>query len=165
MGVNFQPYYLAPIFQFFLYFLPLAIIIFLGFYLVILLYIRNRKKKNRRKLTVHFKNQTTGGSVNSKPDSITVNRRKKLLKYIRELFHFGPQTKFQIIIISYWIQWLPSFLISLFNPFCRCVPEHVVQGIYWMTFTASLTNPITVLIFNPNVAVSKTNLVGRVHPI
>lgn len=140
------------------YFTPLASIILLGFYMILLL--RNiRRKKNIILRGANLTRHNTLGSIYLSTNTSTNFRflrepRPKFANFV-QMFRLGPQVKFQIIIISYWIQWLPSFTINLFNPFCQCIPVDISEGIYWLTFSVSMTDPLVVLLLNPNVALKK----------
>lgn len=135
--------------NFLLFFMPLTAIVVLGVYISVLLY--NRRKKNirqRNMMRLARKLTIISFVANSQSESTSTTISRNILAYNRVLAGLGLEAKLQIIIISYWIQYLPSILILLFNPFCQCVSDNVTQGIYWMTFTVSMTNPIFVLLFN-----------------
>lgn len=143
--VNYHPYYVGVIIDFFLFFLPIVGIMFLGFYIVVLLSNIHRKKREmRRKMS----------NIQAKFESSTSSKNSMIIHFIHVLTRLGPETKFQFIIVSYWIQWLPLLLIYLFYPFCECVPEKVIHIAYWLSYSASMTNPIMVLLFNSNISFS-----------
>lgn len=142
--VYYHPYYVGVIIDFFLFFLPIVGIMFLGFYIVVLLGNIHRKKREMRKKM---------SNIPSKTQSST-SQKSVIINFIHVLTRLGPETKFQFIIVSYWIQWLPLLLMYLFYPFCECVPEKVIHIAYWLSYSASMTNPIMVLLFNSNISFS-----------
>jgi L-asparagine transporter-like permease len=143
VDVYYHPYYVGVIIDFFLFFLPIVGIMFLGFYIVVLLSNIHRKKREmRRKMSNMAKNQSSTSQISM------------IIHFIHILTRLGPETKFQFIIVSYWIQWLPLLLIYLFYPFCECVPENIIHIAYWLSYSASMTNPIMVLLFNSNISFS-----------
>ena len=138
--VYYHPYYVGVIIDFFLFFLPIVGIMFLGFYIVFLL--SNIHRKKRGMSNIHAKNQ------------ISTSQSSMIINFIHVLTRLGPETRFQFIIVSYWVQWLPLLLIYLFYPFCECVPEKIIHIAYWLSYSASMTNPIMVLLFNSNISFS-----------
>lgn len=159
------------IFDFLFFFTPLATTIFLGFYMIVLINNHKRKKQHISKVmamarSITATNNNSSSNLQKNQPASNANqyqvrslrlRRKRIVSNLLKLLHLGPQVRFQIIIISYWIQWLPSFLFDLFNPFCECVPANVSSGIYWLTFTVSMTDPLFALLLNPNVILKKSN--------
>lgn len=88
-------------------------------------------------------------SLSSSPPVIS---RSSSLKWrrIKSWCILGPQERFQIIITSYCVQWFPSCIIALIDPFCACVPPELIATIYWLTFTVCLTDPLVILFLYPN---------------
>lgn len=66
-------------------------------------------------------------------------------RHVKSWFMLGPQARFQIIIISYCVQWFPSCIIALVDPFCGCIPQELIASVYWLTFTVCLTDPLVIL--------------------
>lgn len=168
-NINFNPIYLEVILIFVSWFLPLLGIIIFGLYIIYILNMRRKKKRgiNDRAKQIsclsskigHGSKQATGS------DSIVLKSNKKepsLLSYFKNGFKLDVQAKFQIMIISYWIQWLPSCIIAMVDPICGCVPSNVSSGIYWLTYTVCLSDPFVILLLNPNIKIRKKK--SRVAP-
>ena len=139
--VNYNSPIAGSLLIFFSWFLPLSGIIILS---VTVLVILNRRTRQKHDLT---KIQQT--MIEPRNNHYILQRIRFAL---RKLFHLGPQIRFQIIIISYCLQWFPSCLIAIIDPLCNgCVESNVSGAIYWLTYTVCITDPLVILIFNTNV--------------
>lgn len=94
--------------------------------------------------------ELTNISKSNTLSSIRINKLKTSLKSRR--FKMGAQTKLTIIIATYWTQWTLPCLITLIDPICNCVSDEASTAIYWLTYTVTLTDPIIILLLNPNIA-------------
>lgn len=77
-------------------------------------------------------------------------------------YRLESQTVFTIIMLVYWVQWTIPCLINLFRSFIG-LPDQLQSQLYWLTYTVCATDPITLLIFNPNVSFLK-NKIERTTP-
>lgn len=152
-NVRFNPDFLGIILIFLTWFIPLTAIIILAVYILVILNRRRRQVATMRKFSPSV-THVSALPINSEFPTNT-SKRRVFKKKLKSAFRLGPQIRFQIIITSYWIQWFPSCLIALIDPICLCVPSNVSSTIYWLTYTVCLTDPLVILIFNPNVALSK----------
>ena len=76
--------------------------------------------------------------------------RKSLFEKVFKRFHLGTQSVFTLIMSFYWIQWfIPCILRLLYFIF----KIKIERDFYWLTYTVCLTDPLILLIFNPNVSV------------
>lgn len=176
-SIDWQPYYLPVIVEFVAYFIPLAGTILIGFYMIFLLNKRKQQTRvlstikvvmnNNTIITKHLKSkshksvaekilkeeQSVQNVVVAADSRVLDNsfryRLIVLKEFLRKMFQIKAQGKFQIIVISYWAQWLPTYVINLFNPLCNnCVPFDIYNDIYWLTYTVSMTDPLIIWLFN-----------------
>lgn len=138
------------------WFLPLVSIFVLSVVILVILNRRTRRKIDM-KSSLAVKSQHTNTGMESMATRLT--SRQVILMRLRNFFHLGPQIRFQIIIISYCIQWFPSCLIALINPICnQCIEPNVIGAVYWLTYTVCFTDPLVILIFNPNVTIQRARV-------
>ena len=145
ISINFRPSFVEVTFIFFSWFLPLLGVILLGFYMIYILNTRRKKKQ-------------TANKMGNKITRLSTENLVSILNYmkIKEL-KLGAQAKFQIIIISYWIQWLPSCIIAMVDPICKCIPLNVSSGIYLLTYTVCLTRSLIILLLHSNIKLCQRN--------
>lgn len=131
-----------------MWFTPLFSIIVVSVYIMWCLHVILQNKK---------KNQGPAKKVAKKSLSTLESEldwKKRLLSKIKK-FKISAQTKFTIIILSYWLQWIAPCLLTIANPMCNhCINGPVADAIYWLTFTVCAVDPLVVLILNPNVTIS-----------
>lgn len=129
--INIKPIILKVVFIFLLWFLPLLIVIVLGFVMIFILYQRDKKRRNfanvHKNRTPNIATIIANGST-SHPKIKQTRSILHLFKYIKGRLQLDAQAKFQIIIITYWIQWLPSYIIAIINPLCTCIPDNVIEN-------------------------------------
>lgn len=89
-------------------------------------------------------NQTTNTTVSSTSSKISC-WKKKWARY-----RMPAEKKFLIIMGSYWLQWFPPCVMVIISPFIY-IPSSIYTGIYWLTYTVCVTDPICVLLLNPNI--------------
>lgn len=128
--------------------IPLLLILIISIKIV---YFLNMRKRNAivmrapKKSTIYSGNATT----------TTISRETWNRRLFKACFNyrFSAQTKFMIIISTYWLQWILPCLLTIINPICgECIPQDIYLAIYWTTFTVCLIDPLIVLILNPNVS-------------
>lgn len=155
------PYlYIEAIFIFITWFIPLVMIIL--FAMLIILILNKRRLRKRFSIshdtTNHQNHRTITLKAPTHSSSLVVVKRTRVFRLkqnLKTLFSLGPQTRFQIIIAFYCVQWFPSCVIAIIDPLCRCVPTQVSSSIYWLTFTVCFTDPLVILLLNPNVGVCR----------
>ena len=134
----------------FTWFLPLCSIIVISITILVILHKRIQQKRSLQAKARLIRSKSIKVAV----IETTVKRdsRQSISSIKNQLIHLGPQTRFQIIIISYCLQWFPSSLIAIIDPLCNCISLNVTETVYWLTYTVCLTDPLVILIFNPNVS-------------
>lgn len=136
-----QPEYFGSIMNIIMWFTPLFSILFVSLYIMWCLHIIMKKKPTKSHSTSEMNSELT--------ESLSFWR--KTLKRILAI-RVSAQTKFSIIIFSYWFQWVPPCILTIWNPLCNhCIQGPVADAIYWLTFTVCAVDPLVVLLLNPNV--------------
>jgi hypothetical protein len=162
--VNFRPFYWTTISNLLWFFLLIAI-----FVVAVMIYLFLHEKAKRDKLKKRFRqnnqssiicttitptsqlNQATNSTVDSSISSKISCWKKKWAKY-----RLPAEKKFLIIMGSYWFQWFPPCIMVLISPFVY-IPASTYTGIYWLTYTVCVTDPICVLLLNPNIRLPRFN--------
>lgn len=164
-NIDFEPSYIQVVLIFITWFSPLLAIIVLAAIILVILNKRNRRVAHMKRFTPSMITHTAAFSGHSDAgdgghaggaaytESSHTKRKSQFMRKIKKHMHLGPQSRFEIIILSYWLQWFPSCLIAIIDPLCACVPSSLSSTIYWLTYTVCLTDPLVILIFNPNVAI------------
>ena len=126
----FKPKYLHFVFSLIFWFFPLLSILFIAIWIAQYLYYRNTKII---------------------PSRVIIYKKSIVSRYRN--FRLTAVHKFIIIIMVYWIQWMPPCIITSIMPFMSKNFENhsIVKLAYWLTFTVCLADPLTILILNPNV--------------
>ncbi len=93
-------------------------------------------------------------NVNNENRENNHENRKNLLEKVIKRFHLGTQSVFTLMMSCYWIQWFIPFILRLLYLIFEIKIE---SDLYWLTYTVCLTDPIILLIFNPNVSVFHKN--------
>ena len=102
--VDYQPFYIQSFVIILIWFSPLFLI--LVFSIQIMVELSKREKK-----------------------------RGNIVKKIKlKSFRLTSVTKFQILILTYWIQWFIPCVFDTIQP-CNCIPFSVNSAIYWLTYT------------------------------
>ena len=140
--IGYSPSYTEFIYFFIGVFSPLCGIITLTIYVAYKIAQKQRSKRQKHK---KFKKDDTASTTVS-PNQAGTNKQTKKTKTQTRL---TPEMRLTIIVTVYLIQYAPSCIVSLIN-FNSIVPAQVASVLYWLTYTASLTDPITILILNPN---------------
>jgi hypothetical protein len=122
IDVNYSPFYLVTIFRLVSWLSVLLLILSLSIIIIKELQLR---KKIKQELT--HKNKSSIASISCPVTSLKKHNSKFML-------HFGFQTKFYLIIFSFWIQWFIPCVLSLLQP-CDCIPTIFTNYIYWLTYT------------------------------
>lgn len=149
------------------WFLPLLTVIVLGFYILIVLK-KHHKRKMRiqnldqirlrevlgRRMSENNNNLSTVNMVGSR-HNLFYRRILRALERVRELLNLETHIRFQLVIISYWAQWLPFTVVNLINPLCACVPNLLWSIFNWLTYSVSLTNPVLAIFTNSRVVLFK----------
>lgn len=159
--LNIRYFYVEFILIFFTWFMPMLLIVIFA---VIIILILNKRRLRKFNLVEGWRLTTTSTKTifvvpendNSTTRTQTVEKQsffKQLKVNFNKMFSLGPQVRFQIIILSYCAQWFPPCIITLIDPLCNCIPLNVNESVYWLTYTVCLTDPIVILVFNPNVGV------------
>jgi hypothetical protein len=142
--VAIHPLYLVTVINFFTWFIPVAFVVLYGVLIIIELNHRRNVKKQKRMTTIATSTMSETNSM-AAMSGFSGKFRRPI---------FGPQAKFQLIIISFWVQWSLPCVITLINPICNeCINSNVTAYFYWLTYTVCFTDPIIVLLFNPNISV------------
>ena len=121
--VNYIPFYLATIFNLVSWFSVLLLILLLSIIIIKELHLRKKIKQE-------LKNDKRNSEIASHLHPLTTIK-KRTNKFT---LHFDFQTKFYLIIFSFWIQWFIPCVLSLLQP-CDCIPTLVTNYIYWLTYT------------------------------
>lgn len=100
-----RPRFIIVNFQFISWFFPILLIITLN--VMTLLKIRDRHRKVSK---------------------MTVNNKKKKFQ-----LKLSMQLKLSIFTTIYLIQWMPSCIIALIEPWCLCISSSQILDIYWLT--------------------------------
>ena len=148
---------------------PLLAVAIIGFVIVYILNKRRLaklklKRINQTRLRAILANsvQNIGSSNRAGHSEVTAalsaassngfrNRVRLALKLLRSAINWEVQTRFQIVIISYWLQWLPFCITSIIEPVCNCVPGLLANVLDWFTYSVSLTDPLIALLVNSHV--------------
>ena len=138
-NVMYSPDYIGSVFNFFTWLLPLLAIAVLSLEIMRQMSVRSHKKDimSKRGIAVISTTMTdrTDGATTS---TSGVNKALASLKKHSKLsnFRLRPTTKFQIIILSYWFQWIIPCILTVLQP-CQCVPNSIYTIFYWLTYTVS----------------------------
>lgn len=174
-NINFKPVWVEVLLIFITWFSPLIAIIVLAAFILMILNERNKRVAHMKRASLpSMVTHTTAAFPAARSDPAVDNdgasttmaataatasasikskwRRSQLARKIRSHMRLGPQIRFEIIILSYWLQWFPSCLMAVVDPLCMCVPSSLSATVYWLTYTVCLTDPLVILIFNPNVS-------------
>lgn len=166
--INYNPLYSQAIINFFVWVIPLALIILIAFKINFILKKRSRKKSDLKfakilksstiyssKLhTLSFVSVQKTGSF-SRPSLYQTTQQSKSNRITQIgncLMNLDAQTKFLIIIGTFLIQWLPSSILAILVSLCvDCVSNDAFSAVYWLTYTVCCTDAIVVLLLNSNV--------------
>ena len=141
---DFNPPWISSILNFIMWFVPLIVILYLSLHVMWCL---RQIMKNKK--------QTKGGGHKKTTDNESQTLIQKLITLIFKS-RLSAQTKFSIIIFSYWFQWIPPCILTIINPICdHCIQGAFAKTIYWLTFSSCAITPIVVLLLNPNVVIIK----------
>ena len=138
--INYNPLFTNFVFTLFTFFLPLIIIVIMTIHVMRFLRVR---QKNKKKIPQITKNNISLIKNSSSANAQTRGTKIKRLK-------LNVQVKMSIIIIVYQIQWIPSSIVWMTDALCKCVPNNISTFIHWLKFTVPFTDPILIIIFNPN---------------
>lgn len=95
-----------------------------------------------------------------KKSQFSMNHRRTLNTQNKSIFErlfnykLESQTMFTIVMSIYWIQWIVPCLIIL-SKLVFVINEDFLSVTYWLTYSVCLTDPIILIIFNPNVSFLK----------
>ena len=95
-----------------------------------------------------------------KKSQFSMNHRRTLNTQNKSIFErlfnykLESQTMLTIIMSIYWIQWIVPCLIIL-SKLVFVINEDFLSVTYWLTYSVCLTDPIILIIFNPNVSFLK----------
>lgn len=159
--VKFNPAQIKSVLVFIMVLTPLGFIKFLHIYIMLILKKRNRNSLNHiLVLNNSIKLYHVG---NQQMKQISMNLKRKMKNFLS-----GPQIRFQCIITFYWFQWILPCLFAFVNPIFNCIPSSLESSIYWLTYTVCLTDPIIILLLNPNVTFNSLNRImqkiSRIKP-
>ncbi len=90
--------------------------------------------------------QTRRLNLHSQPVN-HIETKKSLFEYVFG-YNLSTQSVFIIIMSIHWFQWFIPCVIRLIEFF---YDTHLDDGFYWLTYTVCLTDPLVLLIFNPNL--------------
>ena len=153
ISINYNPLFLNNIFNFILWFAPLVGILVLSIRIIWILNLRSLRKLGLgSKLIGATKNAVSDITRSTNLTQKSSNNTKKL--NVKKKFTLKPTVRFIIIILIYWIQWIIPCIIILVEGLCDCVSNDILTPVYWLTYTVVLTDPLTILILNPNVKCS-----------
>ena len=150
ISLSYYPLYLNNLFNFFFWFVPLAGILLLSIRILWLLNLkstRNLVLKN----TIKGTKKNAVSDMTSLPRTSQTSKTKRKSKSFRKIFSLNPKVRFILIILIYWIQWIIPCVIILVQGLCNCISNDILFLVYWLTYTVVLTDPLTILILNPNV--------------
>ena len=161
--VLYDPAYVKLILNFFFWFIPMMMIISFAGLTIYLLVIRRRKKMSKSKRISKLRNEGESVKTRSVANTTTSSVRtgfsslasiKSLIRSVMSAL-CSPEIKFMIIILTYWLQWAPPCFATMLQPLCNCIPDSTYAAIYWVTYTVCMTDPLVILILNPNVSCMK----------
>lgn len=81
-----------------------------------------------------------------KSDENSVKKKNR----IRAL-NIHSQLKIVLLVFTFWIQWMIPCVFYLLDIFMHIFSDHVMNNIYWLTYTVCFTDPIVIYIFNPKI--------------
>ena len=132
IDVDYSPFFLVTIFNLISWFSVLLLTLLLSIIIIKELYLR---KKKRNEL---FYNRSASVSITNGNSSLNTNESFRSRRS-RFRIRFDFQTKFYLIIFSYWIQWIIPCILTLLQP-CFCVSPLISNYIYWLTYTVSIVD-------------------------
>ena len=162
--MSYQPHYLELILTFTTWFMPLCIIVGCSIFVKKIL---RQKERKRRSSSFTVTNATSfffveAKSVGPEVQETVFKRRLKL----------GAQQKLSLMMTIYLVQWVsepknhvvmvtrdsnisfflkvPSCFLWMINSLCGCIPSEVSTPTYWLTFSVAFSDPVLVLLLNPN---------------
>lgn len=104
-------------------------------------------------ISTKVENKTQSSSNDHRPSPQL--RLVAAVRTLQSIVNWQTQTRFELIILTFWLQWMPFCLVSIIQPACNCVPSILFAVLDWMTYSASLTNPIVTLLVNSHVVIFK----------
>ena len=144
-SVNFNPSFILFVINLIGWFLPLLGILIFSITIIRLFHLRRKKQKRFHSLKVQITMQTAALT--------DLNSLNILTKKVR----FSSQTKYIIIMTTYWFQWTPPCIFLMANSICNCISNDLISSVYWLTYSVCLTDPLVVLLLNPNVSFSTSS--------
>ena len=101
ISVSYEPFYMTAIFNFITWFIPMVVNAVFALQVLYLLSIRQKKRDHLSHTTQTI---TAKETTDMKTATNTLNKTKK--KFSFKNFKVSPIARFQIIIFSYWFQWI-----------------------------------------------------------
>jgi hypothetical protein len=158
--LNFQPPYAKLLMNVIFWFLPLFFILVLSIFIIVKL-LKRKNTRSKRNFILARVSLNTGHT--SFHNSISFKFKRNMLNMLDSLT-LDAKIKFTVIILTFWVQWMPPCFLRILESACDCIPESISIRIYWLTYTVCLTDPIILLILNPNIRlVSNKSLDRRRH--
>ena len=133
-SVNYTPEYLGSLFNAFTWLLPMILNAIFALEVMRELNIRHKKKTFLSSMSRLAASSSFQQNATSNEDSQVIEPRKSKFKDFKQFvttFRPKPSTKFQIIIFSYWLQWIIPCVLTVIQP-CNCIPYIVSYNIYWL---------------------------------
>ena len=106
ISVSYEPFYMTAIFNFFTWFIPMVVNAVFALQVLYLLSIRQKKRDHLSHAT-----QTITAKETTDMRTVTNTLSKTKKKFSFTNFKVSPIARFQIIIFSYWFQWIGKILI------------------------------------------------------
>ena len=100
ISVSYDPFFMTAIFNFITWFIPMVVNAIFALQVLYLLSIRQKKRDHLS----HASQTITAKETTDMKISNTLNKKKK--KFSFRNFKVSPIARFQIIIFSYWFQWI-----------------------------------------------------------
>lgn len=142
ISINYQPAKIQLLFSFIGWFLPIGVIMGLAIYLIVLL---RRFSATRQKM----KPSTSRGYINR--DLCDFHLHLHLRRPLNRISSLDAETRFQILIFTFLVQWLVSNIITVVQPFCECIPQWMIEMCFFLTYLVCLTDAILILLLNSNI--------------
>lgn len=146
---NYEPIYLEVIFNIVFWLLPLLAI--MAFSVKIISILISHSSRKRRLAVQPPSNRVGVADSKATGEAARTSRENSQPRLRKKSITIKPEIRYMLIIIIYCIQWTIPCITVLVNGLCKCVPNSIYVPIYWLTYTVVLTDPLTILILNPNL--------------
>ena len=171
LKINFNPRYVSCIINFFTWFLFLIFIFMHSVYLIYLIYKLNAKRKMVFKELAAQLPQSK--STDNKLSALSllcstffylfIDFIHRWNIFINQNKFYKVQIRFLFIIISFWVQWIIPCILNIISSSFINFPYEISNSVYWLTYTACMTDPIMMFIFNNIIYLKRSS--RKVNPL